>query len=212
MSQEFPEAHPLAKAIRAIRSRHGKSGVEFAALLGVNQAMVSRYETGRTRPGSLVLYRLLRLAEGPEKNPILDQFTRLVGGEQERLAEVSRLSEFEQMTRGLSIRSAFPPRQAPEGWSVVDAHTAFTPNLAELGRALSQLYARGREVDSSLFEIVKLWLSHDDLDAAVRQSFSVAAKYLEVALVTRAGQGTRQPKLGIAKSRSKGPPHDTTQG
>jgi len=141
MSQEFPEAHPLPRQSALSDPGMGRAALSFAALLGVNQAMVSRYETGRTRPGSLVLYRLLRLAEGPEKNPILDQFTRLVGGEQERLAEVSRLSEFEQMTRGLSIRSAFPPRQAPEGWSVVDAHTAFTPNLAELGRALSQLYA-----------------------------------------------------------------------
>jgi transcriptional regulator with XRE-family HTH domain len=72
-SREDRLAQPLAIAIRLIRTRHGKSIEEFAAMLGCPPNSLAQYQLGRTRPGAGRLIRLLALAQGDdEAQPLLE--------------------------------------------------------------------------------------------------------------------------------------------
>lgn len=63
---------PVSRAIRSIRQRRGESMVQFAERLGLTQGSVSRYEAGKLQPSRSILLLLLQLAEGDEREPILE--------------------------------------------------------------------------------------------------------------------------------------------
>jgi len=158
---------------------------DFGRLLGVAQSQVSRYETATAKPGYVPLARLLHLAEGAEKNPIISRLAEMLGQPREKATEVSLLSELERMGRYAEPLwgNTHPPQAPPEGFW--DEFREFAPNLAELLKAVSELCDRRREIDSSLVQIVRLWLSCDDSDPNIRQRFADAAKYLEVGLAAK---------------------------
>jgi transcriptional regulator with XRE-family HTH domain len=203
MSQVFSDGSQLARAIRAIRLKHEMSGIDFAKLLGVTQSMVSRYEAGRALPGYVVLGRLLDLAEGTEMNPIMDRLADLLGRKRDLLTKATALAELEKTYHQVRPLWGSLPTNPPTADSGIwDQFREFTPNLAKLVKAMSQLCDRRREVDVSLIHILDLWLSHDDMDPAIRQCFADAAKYLDVALTARTGI-LEHPNRGGKKETSE---------
>ena len=202
MSQAFSAASPLAQAIRSIRNRLGKTGVEFARLLGINQAMVSRYERGTCLPGYIVLGRLLELAEGTEKNAILDRVRHLL--ERAQLTEQAALKELRTIDRWrpIDLRESLEAR----GWRVLSEEPmqilrSAPPQLGDFALLAADIVRRGKEVDPSLVQILTLWLAHDTTDDAVRGYFADAVKFLEVSLATwKAKQ--KEADLGSGRGES----------
>jgi transcriptional regulator with XRE-family HTH domain len=175
----------LGRVIRLVRFRLGMNTTDFARLLGVAQSQVSRYEAGTAKPGYLPMARLLHLAEGAERNPIMSRLAEMLEQPREKATEVSLLSELERMGRYAEPLwgSTHPPHAPSEGFW--DEFREFAPNLAELLKAVSELCDRRREIDSSLVRILRLWLSADDSDPNIRQRFADAAKYIEVGIAMK---------------------------
>jgi len=148
------DADALARSIRQIRARLGLTLMKFGKLVGVTHTQISRYESGSDTPGYRPLSRLLMLAEGAEKNPFLKHL------------EIPPLLETAEKY-GLIV----PGRKG-----VLESR----PNLASFALAASQICERGKELDASLAEILRLWLAADDSDPAARQRFADAATYLRV--------------------------------
>jgi hypothetical protein len=73
------------------------------------------------------------------------------------------------------------------------------PNLADFMKGVNQLCNRQREIESSLVQILRLWLGHDVSDAAVRECFADAAKYLDVALTAKAHRPPEVPRAATKK-------------
>ncbi len=195
MSQSFSAASPIARAIRSIRNRLGKTGVEFARLLGINQAMVSRYERGTSLPGYVILGRLLELAEGTEKNAILDRVRHLL--ERAELTEQAALKELRATDRWRPI----DPTEGlkARGWRVLSEEPmqilrSAPPELGDFALLAGDIVRRGKAVDRALIEVLALWLRYDTTDDQVRRYFADAAKFLEVSLATwKAKQEERDP-------------------
>jgi transcriptional regulator with XRE-family HTH domain len=178
----------LSEVVHQIRLRMGLDMTAFGKLLGISQGQVSRYEAGRALPGPLPLGRLLHLAEGVEKNPILERLSDLLTNEGKRLTGAQALLALRRMnysTQPLWGNLPPPPPKADSG--VWNEFECLTPNLAELLRAVDELCTRRREIDSSLGRIVRLWLAHD-ADPRVFQCFSETVQYLEFLLATKLGK------------------------
>lgn len=175
----------LSRVIRLVRFRLGMNTTDFGKLLGVAHSQISRYEIGTAKPGYVPLARLLRLAEGAERNPIISRLAEMLEQPRESATEVSVLSELEKTGRFTEpLWGNLPPPQAlREGFW--DDFREFTPNLADFLKAVSELCDRRREIDSSLVQILRLWLSSNDSDPEVRQHFADAAKYIEVGLAAK---------------------------
>ncbi|MGD0669534.1 MAG: helix-turn-helix domain-containing protein [Bryobacteraceae bacterium] len=160
-------AQDLGPTIRVIRKAHGMTTGEFAAALRVDQSMVSRYESGKRVPRAPVLLRLLRLAKGVEKNPILEQLSIVRGRpveEHDALREAAAMiSESEALSRELKI--------------LADAR----PNLARFAYLAPTILHAQKEIDASLNTILKLWLSTPDFPEKV-QCFRDSARFLEIAI------------------------------
>jgi transcriptional regulator with XRE-family HTH domain len=62
----------LGETIQAIRKRLHMTRAQYASELWTSLSNVSRYERGQVKPGKRVLLHLLKLAEGDERQPILD--------------------------------------------------------------------------------------------------------------------------------------------
>jgi transcriptional regulator with XRE-family HTH domain len=156
----------LSQAIRQIRERLGANTTEFGNLIGANQSTVSRYELGRTIPGYIHLGALLQIAEGTEKNPILDALQHKLGvnGEQQVLDELSRMGRLRKL--GQDDFYAWLELKELERFS----------GLAE------KVLVKRKEVDPSLNAILDLWLSSETSDPRVRRCFADAANYLKVCL------------------------------
>jgi predicted transcriptional regulator len=61
--QARPRRLPAPSVRRALRLRHRLSQGQVAALLGVDRASISRYESGQRTPGSSVAERYLEILE-----------------------------------------------------------------------------------------------------------------------------------------------------
>ena len=160
----------LAQAIRQIRQRLAMTTTEFAEVLGINQATVSRYETGRMKPGYVHLGKLLKLAEGTEKNPIINRLHSLLGvtgGERVILVDLSRRDRLRKVAHQ-DLAEAMGPK-----------------GLKELDRFLKLSFAIGKlrqEVDPALNRILELWITADTINPETRRAFEQAANFLGVAL------------------------------
>jgi len=158
----------MATTIRSIRRSLGLNTTAFATRLGVDQSMVSRYEAGKRMPGEIVLGKLLLLAGGPEKQPVLEYLSRLQG---RPITEAEALSMAErEAVEQENIRRALQMRGSGE-----------LPDLARFGYLASLIISADREVDSSLIKILELWLAKASTPTAV-DYFREAAYFLEVAL------------------------------
>jgi transcriptional regulator with XRE-family HTH domain len=157
-------------AIRQIRHRREMTTTEFGVVLGVSHATVSRYESGRMKPGRAQLGKLLLLAEGTEKNPIISRLNSVLGvtgGEREILIELSLLNRLKEFA-DQDLRAAMGPK-----------------GLKELDRFLKLAFAigsLGQEVDPALNRIVELWITADTINPETRRAFEQAANFLGVAL------------------------------
>jgi transcriptional regulator with XRE-family HTH domain len=160
-------AAPLAKAIKSIRKRLGKNTTEFAQMLGINQATISRHEAGKSMPGFITLGRLLALAEEAEKEPLQARLEELVGPEDFRHI-MDQLYSF----GGLGL-----PSFAGE------ALRTGKPNLVWLAELSGAILRRGKEIDSAVPGILALWLQTDSRDPVVIEQFRTAEKFLKVALL-----------------------------
>jgi transcriptional regulator with XRE-family HTH domain len=181
----------LSQAIRHTRFRLGMNMTDFGRLLGVTHGQVSRYESGRAGPGYLHMGRLLQLAEGAEKNPIIERLAEMLDLPARKASEVAMLSELEKMGHYIQpLWNDLPLHPPPTDPGVHDEFREFTPNLAELLKVVSELCHRRREVDESLVRILRLWLTSDDADGDVRRRFADAAKFIEVGL---AASGSEVP-------------------
>jgi transcriptional regulator with XRE-family HTH domain len=164
----------------------------FGALIGVSQSQVSRYELGQAIPGYVPLGRLLQLAEGAEKNPILDRIAELLGKKRDDVTELDAIRElektgryFEPLWNSLPYGGLGPP---DDRTPIYAEFRDLMPNFVELLDVFDELCNRHREVDPSLPKILRLWLEHDDTDPAVRERFADAAKFLEVGLSAKTGR------------------------
>jgi transcriptional regulator with XRE-family HTH domain len=168
----------LGPTIRAIRKAHHLTTAELAIALHVDQSMISRYESGKRVPRAPVLQRLLRLAQGAERNPILKQLSIIQGrpvSEEDAFRQADlMIAEEARLKREIEI--AGDPR----------------PNLARFAYLAPRILLARKEIDESLNTILRLWLAHNDEDPVVRQCFCDAAQYLELLLeakvVLRAGR------------------------
>jgi transcriptional regulator with XRE-family HTH domain len=164
----------LANTIRAIRLRLDVSMTTFAKRMGVTQGQISRYEGAVAAPSYPVLGRLLSIAEGAEKKPILEHLVhslKLPTGitEAEALAEAKAEDERNNAISDEIMGYIARVRSRP-------------PNLAELVKLVAILHEREREVDPALPKLVRMWLEHPDTDPKMRQIFRDAAQYVEVLL------------------------------
>jgi transcriptional regulator with XRE-family HTH domain len=162
----------LAQAIRQIRYRLGKTTTQFGEMLGVSHATVSRYESGRLKPGYVHLGKLLQLAEGTEKNPIINRLHSLLGvtgGERVVLVELGRINRLRKVA-DQDIREAMGLK-----------------GLERFSDLSYRISMRRLEVDASLNTILELWLSADTVNPETRRAFEQAANFLKVALSGSAG-------------------------
>jgi transcriptional regulator with XRE-family HTH domain len=184
--------------IRAIRKRRCMSMASFAKFLGISQGQVSRYESGQAVPGYRVLLHLLNLADGVEKNPILDLLKQPLGYDNKQPTGSEALRELEELGQSLVAASGLPPdRGIQPDTPTWDRLTDLWPNLGEVLKLTHTLYSRRREVDPSLVQFLRLWLSNNDMDPSVNQCFGDAVLYLEFLLTKRAriGVGSRSKKI-----------------
>lgn len=59
-------------------ARNKSSQAEFAKILGVKQASISRYESGKTSPPSAVLEKCMRLVHTDERSPSADDLANKI--------------------------------------------------------------------------------------------------------------------------------------
>jgi transcriptional regulator with XRE-family HTH domain len=84
----------LARTIKGIRLRLGMNMTKFAQAIGVTQGQVNRYEANRAVPSTYTLANLLPLADGAEKNPILECLTKMLGsGPMTEAATISKVAD-----------------------------------------------------------------------------------------------------------------------
>jgi transcriptional regulator with XRE-family HTH domain len=144
---------------------------ELAAALGVDQSMISRYESGKRAPRAPVLLRLLRLAEGVERNPILKQLSILQG---RPVAEEDALREADIMdAEAAALRQELEIMADPR------------PNLARFAYLAPKILHAGQEIDGSLNTFLELWLSAPEFREKA-QCFRDAARFLEIAIARSA--------------------------
>ena len=175
----------IASIFRRIRARLGMTRQDFGKLLGVSHTNISRYESGRTLPGYLVAGRLLELAEGTEKNPIVERLAHLL--ERPGLTDQAATEELRRIDRWRPAGSkewmeAHGWRVLPE--EVMEAPRLAPPQLADFVELATVIMHRGKEVDRALVEVLALWLQCDTTDDEIRRYFADAAKFLEVSLAT----------------------------
>ena len=133
----------LGETIRRVRKAEHLTTTEFAKLLGVNQASVSRWECGQRRPELAALFKLSQIAEGVNKNVILSA-----------LSELLRRPIQDEEAKHLAdeiLRDEKHLRRVAE-WLKM-------PNHVRFGRWAKFILGAEAEVDESIAEIVELWCS-----------------------------------------------------
>jgi transcriptional regulator with XRE-family HTH domain len=188
----------LASVIRQIRRRLGLTTRQFAQRLGVRHTAISRWERGQMQPGFLALKEILKVAEGTEKNPVLERLIRLLkrsglAGDSAliQLGRAGILVDLRPLDRRL-VWEERPPGVSPAG-----------PNLAEFFGIATAIIHRAEEVDRSLVDILRFWRDHNTTDDAVRGYFADAAKFLAVSLAT---WEARQREAGGGPPADEGSP------
>jgi transcriptional regulator with XRE-family HTH domain len=161
---DFKErAARMAKAVQSIRMRSGKTTTELGQMLGTNQSMISRYEGGKCLPGYITTAKLLALAEGDDRQAIMERIEDLVGS-----------SDAQKIIESL-----------PDGANSVllgEALRTGKPNLVRFSSLAGAIIAAGREVDSSLPGLLSLWLESGADDQFVRERFADAERFLHVSV------------------------------
>lgn len=68
-----PQRNPTGLFIRDARQQLNLTQLSFSALLGVPQAYLSNYETGRTMPPAKILMKILKIFKEEGRCPICDR-------------------------------------------------------------------------------------------------------------------------------------------
>jgi transcriptional regulator with XRE-family HTH domain len=167
----------IAKAIRSIRSRCGKTTAEFGQMLGTNQSMISRYEGAKSLPGYVTTAKLLALAEGDERQAIMEQIENLVGRSEAQKVFDSLPKGVDSVLLGEALRSG-------------------KPNLARFSSLANAIIACGQEVDSSLPGLLALWLESGANNRYTRDRFADAERFLHVAV-----EGQPDPRRAVGRTK-----------
>ena len=182
----------LGNAIRGVRTRLGKTMVEFAALIGAKQSTVSRYESGKLVPGRPSLLLLLQLAAGHERWPILGALgvdKRLAHDWNERrLIDALRTFEYylEASTSQRAVQEASPRPLSP---------------LDAFAEAAKKIILECQNVDLSLVTILNHWLKHYE-NPETLEFFRHAAAYLDVELTASDLRRDKTGRRSRARRRS----------
>ena len=99
--------------VRAIRLRSRMNTRQFAQMLGVSQASVSRYEAGRVLPSKPVLQHLMTMAEGVERVTVAKVMGETLTAIENRKRKMPQL-EFRQTLDKLRRRG--PLMNAPDDY------------------------------------------------------------------------------------------------
>jgi transcriptional regulator with XRE-family HTH domain len=174
----------LSLAIRGIRQRLAKTMAEFAEMIGCRQSTVSRYESGKLTPGRSVLILLLQLAQGRERQPILEalQVDRSLASGWNESDLVDALKTFEDY-----LESSPAPAGSREARKYASTLTAFA-------KAAKRIVLKGSDVEPALIDILHHWINHAE-NRNAHGYFRHVAAYLEVQLtVLEARKGKPLPK------------------
>ena len=163
------ENSDFPSAVKAIRVRLGQTLRQFADALGVNVGTVSRYESGQRKPGLLLLYKILKIANGVERNPIIRELEDVFVVDNLTAEEAIRMVEREAPA-ALIDDDRLPPSNRP--------------NLDRFSYFAGAISAEQFEVDSALADLLQAWYDSDVNDPSVRQAFADAATFLRVKLAT----------------------------
>ncbi len=164
----------LPAVIRSIRKGRHMTTSEFARSLELNQSMVSRYEKGERSPGWRVLARLLLLAEGREKNVIVDAMSAAKG-------QTVSIADAEQQAVQAAKEDEFLKRALEH---------VNLPERARFAYLSTEILQQKREVDASLNQVLSIWLRYGG-SAESERYFIDAARFLEIALVPGCGETTQ---------------------
>ena len=164
----------IAEAVRSIRTRRRTKLTEFAKLIASDPGTISRYESGAIAPSKAALLVLLLLAEGDEKQPILDALGVVDDSKiQEDFAGARQA--LEEYCRSSRKRSG---------------KTKQNLVLAEFAKEAVAIVTGREAVEPSLVKLVQLWRQYGS-DSRIHQHFRTAFSYLEVALTGTKSSGTQ---------------------
>jgi transcriptional regulator with XRE-family HTH domain len=158
---------------------------EFAETIGCRQSTVSRYESGKLTPGRSVLILLLQLAQGRERQPILDalQVDRSLASGWNETDLVDALKTFEDY-----LETSPAPGKSRE------TRPKYASALAAFAKAAKRIVLKGSDVEPALIDILHHWINHAE-NRNAHGYFRHVAAYLEVELtVLQARKGKPLPK------------------
>ncbi len=170
----------LSEAIRSIRRRTGKTLVQLALDLGVKNPTVSQYESGKAKPSPKVLLLLLAMAEGEERQPIMEELHR------------KGVHTADDAMRMLGV--------------VVNEDEDVPEGVVRLAQCLRSFVQRKMDVYPILLDLLDLWEKHGS-DPRFSDFWSRLTQFVDRELEHRLGRRPlRQPKY-IPPPEPGGPPY-----
>ena len=146
-------------------------------MLGTNQSMVSRYEGAKSLPGYVTTAKLLALAEGDERQAIMERVEDLVGRSEAQKIIESMPQGVNSVLLGEALRTG-------------------KPNLVTFSSLARAIIAAGREVDSSLPGLLAIWMESGANNQSIRERFADAERFLRVAV-----EGKPAPNHGVGRAK-----------
>lgn len=170
----------LPEAIGSIRRRAGKTLMEIAKEVGVRHPTFSQYESGKAKPSPKVLLRLLEMAEGEERQPILEELHR------------KGVRTVEDAKRVLGV--------------VVDEEDDVPEGLVQLAQHLRRRVQQNLDVEPILLELLELQEKHAS-DPRFSDFWLRLTQFIDRELEDRLGRRPlRQPKY-VPPPEPGGPPY-----
>ncbi len=170
----------LPEAIASIRRRAGKTLMEIAKEVGVRHPTFSQYESGKAKPSPKVLLRLLEMAEGEERQPILEELHR------------KGVRTVEDAKRVLGV--------------VVDEEDDVPEGLVQLAQHLRRRVQQNLDVEPILLELLELQEKHAS-DPRFSDFWLRLTQFIDRELEDRLGRRPlRQPKY-VPPPEPGGPPY-----
>jgi transcriptional regulator with XRE-family HTH domain len=180
----------LASALASVRKRTGKKMVDFALMMGVTQASVSRWEGGKSIPTRPALLHYLKLADSSEREVLQQALGRAKTAEVD--AEIELL--IEETARALD-------RDLANLRSDEKTKTSFNRLLRDFV---------GREsVPLTVFQFLDLWIRYESW-AEFQQLATKSVRQLE----EQAGLMERSHLIGkgISKNQKRAPKEKSAKG
>lgn len=171
----------LSDAIRSIRRRKAMTLVQLARHLGIKNPTVSQYESGKAKPSPKVLLLLLEMAEGDERQAILEELHR------------KGVRTTDDARRVLGV--------------VVDEDEDVPEGLVQLAQHLRRRVHQNLDVEPILLELLELHEKHAS-DPRFSDFWVRLTRFVDRELEERLGRRPlRQPKY-VPPPEPGGPPYN----